>query len=66
MVRPRPHSCSRRFPLPSPAAPAHVDNTFNNVRNGGGGSACLEFARTDQRYRAYAQFDSDNRFERMA
>ena len=57
MVRQRPHSCSRRFPLPAAA----VDNTFNNVRNGGGGSACLEFAKTDQRYRAYAQFDSDNR-----
>ena len=63
MVRQRPHSCSRRFPLPvaAAAAAAAVDNTFNNVRNGGGGSACLEFAKTDQRYRAYAQFDSDNR-----
>ena len=60
MVRQRPHSCSRRFPLPATAATSAVDNTFN-VRNGGGGSACLEFAKTDQRYRAYAQFDSDNR-----
>ena len=55
MARQRPHSCSNRFRLPVSAA---VDNTFN-VR--GGGSACMEFAKTDQRYRAYAQFETDNR-----